>query len=209
MKINSNRAKKGSVMSGTFSLHRLVRQTIDELPEVADPGILADRVFEQLLSEQYADAIRTMLRAYVRGVMAEDRAGYAVDEWDGSPELTEAIGQAERGEAVDLGDFSSHLEQESESPAPRRNRSSYREAMQAGAWRARLGERIHGASGWLLLRDCGPDDLKAAAAHRRELASANIRTAEDFEKLQELLITSGAATVGDLPDLVLQSAFAD
>jgi hypothetical protein len=167
-----------------FSLHRLVRQTIDDLPEIADPGILADRVFGQLTTDQYADAITTMLRSYVRRVLAEDRSTQA-DEPDP---------QAQGDEPV-------------RAPAAA-NKSAYRTAMQAGAWRARLGERIHGATGWLLLRDCGLDDLKAAAAERRELAAANIRSADELERLQELLATAGVATVGELPDPVLRVVFA-
>jgi hypothetical protein len=166
-----------------FSLHRLVRQTIDDLPEIADPGILADRVFGQLTTDQYADAITTMLRSYVRRVLAEDRL----------PQADEPDPQAQGDEPA---------------RTPAANRSSYRAAMQAGAWRARLGERIHGATGWLLLRDCGLDDLKAAAAERRELAAANIRSADELERLQELLATSGVATVGELPEGVLRVAFA-
>lgn len=221
-----------------FSLHRLVREVITEHREEADPGALADTVFERIAPDDYAAALRTVLRRYVRQVMNEERyapvnpdatlAPPAAD-WDGSPDLTAAIQrgvqETERGESIDLGDFSEHLEQDRETivhgdtmdvsgrlghpaTASRPARSSYREAMQAGAWRQRLSERIHGASGWLLLRDCGVADLKAAAAERRDLAAANAASAAQFEKLHDLLAASGEATVGQLSDKVLQEALA-
>lgn len=185
----------------SLSLHQLVQQTIDEFPETADPGILADKVFGQIPEEKYGEVVRATLRSYVRRVMAETRPAAFV------PDKPSADPAPERSADVAVEGTPSYLEADLTAPVGRKGRSSYREAMQAGVWRARLGERIHGATGWLLLRDCGIDDLRAAAAERRDLAAKNVRSAEQLELLQTHLVASGVDTVGDLPDRTLQSVF--
>lgn len=163
-----------------LNLHRLVKDTVDQFPETADPGILADKVFDLITSDQYAEAVRTMLRSYVRRVMTEGRGAFLA-----SPASVTVPSR----------------------PGPQgAPRSRYVEAIRAGAWRARLGERTHGANGWLLLRDCTRADLLAAAEERRNLAVANVQAAETYDKLAELLTAHGKATVSDLPDTVLETA---
>lgn len=56
-----------------MDLHRIVRETGQEFPEIADPGDLADKVFGKIDPGDYADAVRLMLRSYVRGVLSEAR----------------------------------------------------------------------------------------------------------------------------------------
>jgi|SRR5881628_1414809 len=57
-----------------MSLHAKVKSTVDLNPAVADPGQMADLVFASLDPADYADAVRTMLRSYVREVMTEGRS---------------------------------------------------------------------------------------------------------------------------------------
>jgi len=171
-------------MGNVLNLHKLVRETADEFPETADPGVLADKVFGLIEPSQYATALRTMLRSYVRKVMTEDRAFRIPAPPAGT------VPQQPKGKQ----------------PAPR---SGYMEAMRAGAWRSRLAERTHGADGWLLLRDCTRDDLEAAASERRGLAVANAKAATTYDTLASLLTAHAVAVVGSLPESALAEALAD
>lgn len=56
-----------------MDLHRIVRETGNEFSDIADPGMIADRVFQKLHPEDYADIVRQLLRSYVRGVLNETR----------------------------------------------------------------------------------------------------------------------------------------
>lgn len=162
-----------------INLHSIVRRLADENPEVANPGDLADLVFASLDPGDYADAVRAMLRQYVRTIMNESRRAPAV------------LFQAPVLETVP--------------PQPRsRKVTGIRES-----WRARLAERYCGANGWKLLRDCTQDDVAAIVAERTELAKANAMEAQRFEKIAALLREHGAAVVGDLPDAVLADVLAD
>lgn len=163
-----------------INLHQLVRTVVDEFPEDADPGVLADKVFTRITEGQYADALRTVLRSYVRRVMTEDR-GFRPSV----PTVTAPDKQPYR-------------------------KSGYVAAMQESGLRARLMERTHGANGWLLLlRDCTVDDLLAAAAERRELAASNGAAATRYEALAAALTESGKTVLGDLADDVLEEILPD
>lgn len=60
---------------------------------------------------------------------------------------------------------------------------------------------------WKFLTECTADDLDAAAAMRRTMATANLAVAQKFETLAETLRSQGCETVGDLPDDVIGEAF--
>lgn len=165
-----------------INLHSLVRSTVNDHPDMADPGDLAKLVFDQIDTEDYADVIRTMLRGYVRSVINETRR---------LPELP--VG---------------HPSDETQGRSARRNQSIGRHvrAMQAGAWRQRLVDKYETPSGWKLLRDMTPGDLEYVAEYRRELANSNLIVAERLDGLRKLVEHHSAATVGDLPDAVLSEA---
>ena len=167
-------------MTDELNLHKLVRDTANEFPETADPGILADKVFDLIPADQYAAVVRTMLRSYVRRVMTEGRGAFAPVQ----PPLATLPKQS----------------------APR---SRYMDDMRAGIWRARLGERTHGANGWLLLGDCTHADLVAAAEERRNLAVANARAAGTYDRLAALLTAHAVQIVSNLPESALAEALAD
>jgi hypothetical protein len=159
-------------------LHKLVRKVADEYAEMADPGDLAEIVFARITPDQYADALRLLLRSYVRTSLNAQRNHYFADE------------------------------QDSDGQKQATPRSSYVTAMQGGAWRKELMERVKGADGWKLLRDCTVEDLRAAAAERMKLAAANAAHAEVYSNLARHLIALEATRVGDLSDDVLRGIFA-
>lgn len=74
-------------------------------------------------------------------------------------------------------------------------------------WRRSLQDSVHvGGSEWKRLGQCTYEDLKVAAAERREQASRNRAKAQQYEALANLVSDHGAATVAELPVDVLSAA---
>lgn len=167
-----------------MDLHRLVRQIGRDFPEIADPGVIAEKVFAAMDPRDYPDAVRTMLRSYVRVVLKEGRSVQV-------PAVPADLEPPELEDGARLP---------SQAPRPSRKVAAIRET-----WRAHLADRIHtGGGAWKLLRDCSAVDLKTAAEERRRLAAENTASAQRYGELATALEESGAATVADLADAVLE-----
>ena len=65
-------------------------------------------------------------------------------------------------------------------------------------WRAALHDRVYVDKTWKTLGNCTYGDLMLVAKQRRELANANMVTADRYEALAQLLLTNGVDTVADL-----------
>jgi hypothetical protein len=161
-------------------LHRIVRETADEHPDVADPGALADLVFEKIDPQDYAQAIGHMLRSYVRDVVRAERR---------FPSSDPARVPVQVGLAPSVTPFR---------PSP--FVTGVRDT-----WRKRLGARIHvGEGSWKFLRECTLADLKSAADERRRLAAENAASARVYEALATALEEHAADIVSDLSENVLR-----
>lgn len=90
--------------------------------------------------------------------------------------------------------------------APASGRSWKVEALQDYGQRL-LRQRIHVASAWKFLGDCAPDDLFAAAAERRNLATQTLLIADRYERVGKAVEHAGVDAVKDLPPDVLQRAW--
>ena len=56
-----------------MDLHQLVSRVLDELDEVADPGDLAGEVMKRMDPRDYPEALRLLLRSYVRETAGQRR----------------------------------------------------------------------------------------------------------------------------------------
>ncbi len=161
-----------------MDLHRLVREVADNHKDVADPGKLAEFVFNALQPEDYEGAVWTMLRSYVRDVIRQQR---------NAPEPA----------PVRVKDLVGST--------PQAFRPSSKVTGIRETWRRHLGDRVSVRDhDWKFLRDCTYEDLTSAADERRRLAAENTASARRYEKMAVALSEHDASTIGDLPENVLR-----
>lgn len=92
-------------------------------------------------------------------------------------------------------------------PAPSPINRSVKVAAIRDHWQRRLRDRVHvGATSWKFLADCNYEDLCAAAAERSQLAERNASWARQYREWAALLTDHDAATMRDLPNVVLADA---
>ena len=80
--------------------------------------------------------------------------------------------------------------------------SSSRWQRAAAEYRSWLDERISvGPRDWKFIRDCTSDELRSAAAMRRDKAAQSVAWAERFEQLAAKVDAAGVATAAELPNV--------
>jgi hypothetical protein len=77
-----------------------------------------------------------------------------------------------------------------------------RAAKASEAWRRRLDDRVHVASGWKFLAHCTADDLRSACDERRSIAIAASVIADEYESFANLIVEHDVKTFADLPPVV-------
>ena len=74
-------------------------------------------------------------------------------------------------------------------------------------WQRRLDDRIHGADGWMRVREMSSDDCLFVADYRDKLATDNASAARFWRSVDRTLDEHGVKTVGELPVEVQMSLF--
>lgn len=136
----------------------------------ADPGDLADTVFDSIAEDDRPEALRQCLRALVRDVIRDQRTRSS------QPPGENHGCSAGSGRSSKVAGIRSWWQQ------------SLRDRIHVGDGQ------------WRFLADMTRDELLFAATERRRHAEHNLARAQQYESLAKLLADRGVERVRDLPD---------
>lgn len=158
----------------TVNLHALTARIAEQHPGIADPGELAELLFQSLDPRDYADALRQTLRGYVRVTVNNlDRRQEPVAT---APAVRRAPTRSSYVEAMQAG--------------------VWRQRLEAGF------PGVDGT--WKLLRDFTLADCEAAAAEYQRRAVQEVSRSKWFNKIALAVGEQGVDTVADLPEDTLR-----
>lgn len=160
----------------SFNLRDLIRD-VAASSNAPDPGSLADEVARRIPPKHRDEALRLMLRDYVRVMVAQQRMTHT-EPASQQPDNARSNGRSWKRDGI---------------------RESWRKML-----RDRIHVAPN-PSAWKFLGDCSFDDLSFAALERRTAAERTLAKAEEYEALAALLKEHGVETVRELPAEVLAS----
>jgi hypothetical protein len=163
-----------------FDLRGLIRRVCEE-SAAADPHTIAKEVSERIDDRDLREALDQALAQVVQNTIATDRRGTFPSDDDAGIPAQRTANQA---------------------TAPAQGASWKRAGIRRINDELRRKRFAYGfnQNEWKFLADFDRANCQAAAAMRRKLAAGNIREAEKFEWLDELLVQHDAATVYELPE---------
>lgn len=162
----------------TFDLHDLVKQ-VCATSALTHPKDLAKEVLGQIDEHDEHDALEQSLATVVQKYVSRDHR----------PLITP--GDQGRGDT------------QTGTVAGGSNRSPYVTALRS-AWQRQLTARVNvGVGDWKRFGDCTAEDLDFMSRHRRELAAANIASADKLDTIAALLEEHGVDMVRDIPEHIV------